>query len=203
MPFVLMVAGPNGSGKTTLTRRLAASGIDFGVYINPDDIAAELAGSYAERVAEAQRKAEASRTDCLEHGRSFSFETVMSHPSKIETLRQAHERGFTTLLYFVATSNPQVNVERVGQRVALGGHDVPADRIVSRYQRTLALLPEAVAVADRCFLFDNTATRAANMEPGLRLVATVERVESQRVVAFRPPTPQWALAGLEQIMRGI
>jgi predicted ABC-type ATPase len=40
-----MVAGPNGAGKTTFVRSLRQSGIDFGEYINPDDIAQELEGS--------------------------------------------------------------------------------------------------------------------------------------------------------------
>ena len=39
-----MIAGPNGSGKTTLTQYLAAAGVNFGNYINPDDIAKTLVG---------------------------------------------------------------------------------------------------------------------------------------------------------------
>ena len=51
-PFVLMIARPKGAGKTTLTRFLREHGVDFGEYINPDDIARELDGSYDTRVAE-------------------------------------------------------------------------------------------------------------------------------------------------------
>jgi len=36
-PFLLVIAGPNGSGKSTLTKSLLAAGIDFGIYINPDN----------------------------------------------------------------------------------------------------------------------------------------------------------------------
>ena len=140
-PVLLIVAGPNGSGKTTLTKQLRARGIDFGFYINPDVIAESLEGSYEARVAEAQRIADAQRNDCLERRVSFSFETVMSHPSKIEVLKQARHLGYTVVLYFVGTESPALNVERVKQRVALGGHDVPHDRIVARYERTMALLP--------------------------------------------------------------
>jgi predicted ABC-type ATPase len=155
-PILLIVAGPNGSGKSTLTRKLREDGLDFGVYINPDDIAATLEGSYDERTARAQQIADDMRNQCLRDGISFSFETVMSHRSKIEFLERARSQGFENILYFVATELPSLNVARVAQRVALGGHDVPADRIVSRYHRSLALLPEAIEQCYRSVLFDNT-----------------------------------------------
>ena len=72
-----MVAGPNGAGKTTLTDRLRSEGIDFGEYINPDDIAKNLTGSPVERAAEAQEIADHRRDACISAKRSFSFETVM------------------------------------------------------------------------------------------------------------------------------
>ena len=84
-----MIAGPNGSGKTTLTRELLSRRVDLGVYINPDDIAVEMQGSYPERTRAAQAEAARQRSACLASGRSFSFETVMSHPSKVAVLAQA------------------------------------------------------------------------------------------------------------------
>jgi predicted ABC-type ATPase len=67
----MMIAGPNGAGKSTLTRLLQARGIEFGEYINPDEIAAEFAGPYNERVAEAQLLADQRRDACIEAKRSF------------------------------------------------------------------------------------------------------------------------------------
>ncbi len=60
-PFLLVVAGPDGSGKTTLTRSLRAAGLDFGEYINPDEIALDLEGSYDARVRQAQSIADRAR----------------------------------------------------------------------------------------------------------------------------------------------
>jgi predicted ABC-type ATPase len=139
-PFLLMIAGPNGAGKTTLTRWLRRRDIEFGEYINPDDIARELEGSYEARVARAQVVADRRRDQCIEAGRSFSFETVMSHPSKVEILERARAFGFSVQLFFVGTDDPRTNIERVALRVAQGGHDVPEDRIVARWGRTMALL---------------------------------------------------------------
>jgi len=112
-PVLLMIAGPNGSGKSTLTRQLVAEGIDLGVYINPDDIAEGLTGDYPDRVAKAQRRADEIRQDCLARRVSFSFETVMSHPSKIDVLKQARSLGYSNVLYFVALESPELNVARV------------------------------------------------------------------------------------------
>src|ERR1700692_325435 len=96
-----MVAGPNASGKTTLTRWLRERRVEFGEYINPDDIARELDGSEIARAAEAQAIADRRREACIAAKRSFSFETVMSHPSKVDVLVRAREAGFLVQLFFV------------------------------------------------------------------------------------------------------
>ncbi|MDP5210683.1 AAA family ATPase [Microbulbifer sp. 2205BS26-8] len=57
-PRMILIAGPNGSGKSTLTNKLMSEGLDFGIYINPDEIAARLNGSDLERVKKAQKIAE-------------------------------------------------------------------------------------------------------------------------------------------------
>ena len=91
--------------------------------------------------------------------RSFTFETVMSSPDKPELLRRAQEAGFRTYLYFVATDDPEINISRVASRVRAGGHDVPTDKIVARYTRSLELLTGAIQSADRAYLFDNSGPR--------------------------------------------
>lgn len=189
-PFVLMIAGPNGSGKTTLTDELRRRGVDFGVYINADDIARDLQGDYGARVRQAQVEAERRRRECLSSGTSFSFETVMSHPSKVALFAEAKRAGFTTLLYFVATDDPALNVARVRQRVALGGHAVPEDRIVARYARTMALLPGAMEAADRLVLFDNTRRVSVNGPVILRPFLVGSRTPPASV-KIEGPVPGW------------
>lgn len=88
--------------------------------------------------------------------KSFTFETVMSFPDKIELLRKAQSRGYRTYLYYVATEDPSINVSRVRYRVSRGGHSVPEDKIISRYYRSLDLLVEAVRATHRAYIFDNS-----------------------------------------------
>lgn len=96
------------------------------------------------------------RQKLLERGASFTFETVMSSPDKVELLRKAQLRGYRTYLYYVATEDPAINISRVRHRVKMGGHPVPEDKIVSRYYRSLELLSEAIRYTHRTYIFDNS-----------------------------------------------
>jgi predicted ABC-type ATPase len=96
------------------------------------------------------------RNKLIENSKSFTFETVMSFPDKIELLQKAQAKGYRTYLYFVATEDPSINVSRVQYRVKMGGHSVPEDKIVSRYKRSLDLLIQAIKFANRSYIFDNS-----------------------------------------------
>ena len=94
--------------------------------------------------------------ECINRGISFSQETVFSHPSKVAALAKAKAAGFRTYLYYVATDSASINADRVAERYALGGHDVPPDKIAARYARSLANLPDAMPHLSRAFFFDNS-----------------------------------------------
>ncbi|MEN9576755.1 MAG: hypothetical protein RL514_4610 [Verrucomicrobiota bacterium] len=100
------------------------------------------------------------RKKLLEQRTTFTFETVMSHPGKVALLDEAQRRGYRTYLYYVATEDPEINVSRVRNRVGLGGHPVPEDKVVSRYHRSLALLREAIRHTNRAYIFDNSTDNA-------------------------------------------
>jgi predicted ABC-type ATPase len=197
-----MVAGPNGSGKSTLTKKLAELGIEFGEYLNADDIAASLTGSPEAVAAQAQAEVRQRRNTAVAQRRSHCFETVMSHPSHIDFLKEAKAVGFDVRLFFVATEDPEINVGRVSNRVLHGGHDVPSDRIVSRYLRCLEQLPSAIAVADQSLIFDNSSS-----EYPLRLLAEFSQgrlmQRSINTPGKHPATytlPQWWRAVLPRVL---
>ncbi|MCA8910116.1 MAG: zeta toxin family protein [Planctomycetes bacterium] len=99
------------------------------------------------------------REQLLKQHVSFAIETVMSSPDKVELLERAQKAGFRTYLYYIATKDPGLNVQRVAQRVAQGGHDVPDDKIVSRYSRSLDLLAGAISHTNRAYIFDNSGDK--------------------------------------------
>ena len=100
------------------------------------------------------------RTELVTDGKKLSFETVMSHPSKIDFLSTATENGYKTYLYFISTASPDINVERVKMRVKENGHDVEENKIRTRYLRTMDLLFNAVENTYRSYIFDNSGKNA-------------------------------------------
>lgn len=92
----------------------------------------------------------------LSKGISFTMETVFSHSAKLDLIRSATEKGYKVYLYFVSTEDPLINIKRVEGRVAAGGHDVPRDKIINRYERTMNNLYEAVKLSYRAYIFDNS-----------------------------------------------
>ena len=100
-------------------------------------------------------------------------------------MRQAQAQGFRTYLYFVATADPEINIARVRQRVAEGGHDVPSDKIVERYGRSIALLGEACDASNRAYVFDNS---------GEQHVLIAEITDGETMTLHADTVPQWFTA---------
>ena len=96
------------------------------------------------------------RTLLYKNSKSFSFETVMSHPSKLAEIKKAKKAGYKIYLYFVCTDNAQINIKRVRSRVEKGGHAVDVNKIKSRYGKTLRNLYPSIKLANRVYLFDNS-----------------------------------------------
>jgi predicted ABC-type ATPase len=116
------------------------------------------------------------REEMLRLRRRFSFETVFSHESNLDIMRNAQAAGYKVYLYFVSTESPEINKYRVQLRVLEKGHDVPEDKIFFRYYRSLNLLYEAAQISYQAFFFDNSQDN----EP-LRLVAHFKRQNNEMV----------------------
>jgi len=112
------------------------------------------------------------RNKLLGNCNKFTFETVMSHPSKLEFILKAKEQGFKVYLYFISLENPTLNIGRVKTRVDQGGHNVPEEKIRERYQRTMDQLLDAIKLADKSFIFDNS-----HSEPKLFAISNNEELE--------------------------
>jgi predicted ABC-type ATPase len=96
------------------------------------------------------------RNELIKSGKKLTFETVMSHPSKLEVFDLAMKYQYKNYLYFICTESPTINIARVRQRVLQGGHHVSKRHIEERYERSLSLLHEAVKRTYRAFIWDNS-----------------------------------------------
>ena len=164
-------------GRSTLLKNLNGEGQSFRFF--EDKIIFEEAevNPYFAAVA-----ADFIRNKLVESRQSFTFETVMSHPEKIELLRKAQEKGYRTYLYYVATDDPQVNISRVRHRVKMGGHSVQEDKIIGRYYNSLNLLTKAVQNTHRAYIFDNS---------GITLLWLAEITDGKNLQMKTDQAPTW------------
>lgn len=147
-PEIIVFAGPNGSGKSTVTKYAKV----IPPYINADDIKkATLCNDL-----EAAQKAEELKNRYLNDNKDFTFETVLSTRRNLDLLIKAKQNGYFIRCIYVITSSPDINVLRVKIRKSKGGHDVPEDKIRTRYDRCLELIPELIQVCDVFHLYDNS-----------------------------------------------
>jgi len=158
-PKLLVIAGPNGSGKTTFTRQLLKHyWSEDCVFINPDNIAENEFGGWNDTTAilKAADRAAEMREECLSSMTSMVVETVLSKEDKVDFLRRAQERGFFVRVFFIGTDTPEINAARVARRMIEGGHEVPINKILARYFRSMRLCVAAGLIADRLYVHDNS-----------------------------------------------
>jgi predicted ABC-type ATPase len=175
-----LVVGPNGAGKSTFVEFVLASARPGVPFVNADVIAAarwpEDPVSHAHEAAEA---AQAARNALIASGDAFIAETVASHESKVDLVRGARDAGYYVHLVVVAVPE-ELAVERVRLRVAAGGHDVPEEKIRSRWQRLWDNVVVMIELANSVEVFDNAGS-------GPRTIATF--VAGELVGA--PRWPDW------------
>jgi len=151
-PVIIALTGPNGAGKSTFFR---AHLLNYGLpYINAD----ELAKAFGLEPYAAASQAARLREKFVKDRRSFAFETVFSDPigDKVQFLRSAKMSGYSVLVCFIWIASADMSKERVAMRVASGGHNVPADKLVARYVRTLDNLKLAIESQLDVLVFDNS-----------------------------------------------
>lgn len=184
-----VLAGGNGAGKTTFYRCfLEPLGMQF---VNADLIAADLSNGDTEDLSYvASRVAEQLRNDFLKNGASFCFETVFSHPSKIDFIANAKALGFEVILVFIHLCSDELNQARVAQRVSEGGHGVPVEKIISRIPRTLGHIRTVLPLTDQAQIYDNSSLS----EPFMPIAHLAGSQITQQIEAL----PKWAV----ELLRG-
>jgi predicted ABC-type ATPase len=178
-PIVVAIAGPNGAGKSTFYQAfLRDSGLPF---VNADVLANRLSlDAYA-----AVTLADQIREDLVAQRQSFIFETVFSDPAsaKLQFLASTAKAGYSVVLFFIGVSGSEISEERVAMRVSQGGHDVPQEKLIQRFPRTLANLKAAISLLPHVFILDNSDLR--------RPYRMIAEFESGNALLSEPPLPDW------------
>ena len=158
---VSMVLGPNGSGKSTAYSRTSAEhdGASFWI-INPDLLTKALVEEEHLPLRDANlaavQRLEVWLEATINVRRSLGVETVLSTDKYRRLVTLARQRGYAISLFYVVLKSPALNVQRVQARVREGGHDVPKEKIVERYWRSLEQMPWFLGQADTAWIYDNS-----------------------------------------------
>ena len=193
-PVLIVIAGPNGSGKTSTTRLVIKhEWADQCVYINPDEIAQTKFGDWNDvnAVRQAVEYCEEWREQLLRDHKDFIFETVLSSDGKVDLLKRAKEEGYFIRMFFICTESPTINAARIANRVMEGGHDVPIQKIISRYEKAIVNAVKVMRFADRAYFYDNSID---NQNAQL-LFRTAEGHFAKR---YTDSIPEWANKILQQ-----
>lgn len=186
-----ILAGGNGAGKSTFYQQFLAP-LDV-KFVNADQIASGLDSQHPEKVAyKAARLAEILRYDLLQTRVSFCFETVFSHPSKIDFVAEAKALGYEVVLVFIHLELDELNQARVIQRVSEGGHNVPPEKIISRIPRTLQHIQTTLPLVDKVRLYDNSSEAFP--------FQTIAYIENERLTLVKEPLPDWAKVMLKEYL---
>ena len=149
--IVIALAGSNGAGKSTFYESfLADSGLRF---VNADVLSASLNVS----PYEAAELASSLRAALVAQRESFIFETVLSDPvgEKVDQLATYVALGYTVVLIFIRIDSAEESIKRVAMRVSQGGHDIPDEKLLARFERTQANLKRAIERLPYVIVYSN------------------------------------------------
>jgi predicted ABC-type ATPase len=142
-----MLVGGNGSGKSTFYR-IALEPLSL-PFVNADQLARFAFPDNPEaHSSESAMVAEGLRHQLLNDGLIFCFETVYSHPSKIDFVARAKALGYQIIMVFINLESTGLNQARVAMRVNDGGHDVPPEKVISRIPRLLQHVHASIPLVD-------------------------------------------------------
>lgn len=155
-----IISGCNGAGKTTASYTVLPEVLQCKEFVNADEIARGLSPFNPANVAiEAGRLMLKRIDELLKNEENFSIETTLATRSYIRLVGQAQKQGYKVSLIYFWLNSPELAIERVAQRVSNGGHDIPQDIVLRRYQAGINNLFEIyMPKVDYWLLADNSYT---------------------------------------------
>lgn len=176
-PLALFLAGTNGSGKSSL-RDLTLDFKNEFIIMDPDKITKENGGN---NVLGGKKVIELFK-ECINNKKSFVIETTLSGKSVLNRLKEAKNAGFKVEMIYVGLDNVDLNIQRVANRVAKGGHNIPTDAIIKRYNSSRENLIQCINLLDKLEIYDNTHIMELNLA-----------IEDSEIKYFNDNAKQWIL----------
>ena len=163
-PTCWIIAGPNGAGKTTFAMEYLPNAVGCRRFVNADMIAAGMAplAPESERIS-AGRLFLREIERYIRARRSFGFETTLAGRTYLRWIQRMRSAGWRIELIYLVLPSAEMARQRVAERVAHGGHDIPQEDIERRFLRGLTnLFSHYGAAVDRVICLSNESE-----QPGL------------------------------------
>ena len=163
-----IISGCNGAGKTTASYTVLPEVLHCKEFVNADEIARGLSPFNPESVAiEAGRLMLQRIEDLLVKDESFSIETTLATKSYINLVRRAQVKGYTVRLLFFWLNSPELALQRIAERVAKGGHNIPEPIVRRRYVAGICnLFRLFMSEVDSWEIYDNSKYPAIQIARG-------------------------------------
>src|SRR4249920_2228510 len=162
----IVIAGPNGSGKTTFAREFLPQHAGIVHFVNADLIASGLSPLKPQLAALAAGRLFLKELDRLAKARAnFAFESTLSGRTHVPRLRRWKARGYRIEIVFLKIKSPQLALRRIAARVRQGGHDVPRNDVLRRFERGWVYFHTHYrTVADAWSVYDNSGPSPVLLE---------------------------------------
>ena len=160
MPNLYIISGCNGAGKTTASFTVLPEMLGCREFVNADEIARGLSPFQPEKVAVEAGRIMLQRIDeLLKKKEDFALETTLATRSYAQTIKKAREIGFNVTLVYFWLASPELAIQRVKNRVAEGGHNIPEEVIRRRYIKGVKNLFQLfIPICDYWIIIDNSQT---------------------------------------------
>lgn len=179
-PKLYIIAGPNGAGKTTFAKEFLPQSVKCPNFINADMIAQGLSPFSPEGVAiKAGRILLEQIQEYSRKNMDFAFETTLSGKTYVSLFKTLKKKGYVLHLFFLWIPTENLALERIKERVAKGGHNIPTDDVRRRFKRSIQnFLKIYSPLVDSWSLFDNS-----NIQPHL-----IAKKENGKVIIYDKTT---------------
>lgn len=158
MPRLYILSGCNGAGKTTASYTFLPEILDCREFVNSDEFAKSLSPFNPSNASVSASRYMLMRIQyLLDLGADFSVETTLATRSLVGIIQEARLRGYSVTLLYLWVQSPEIAIQRVRDRVASGGHNIPDNVLRRRYVTGIQYLFDIyMPLCDRWMIGDNT-----------------------------------------------
>ena len=181
MARLYIISGCNGAGKTTASYTVLPDLLNLHTFVNADEIADELSPQEPEReMIRASRLMLERVEQLIERDEDFAVETTLATKSLAGMISRAQHKGYMVGIFYFWLKSPELAIKRVAMRVAAGGHNIPTDTIVRRYQQGMENLRKIyLPLCNYWVLIDNSDKRGKWVAEGG--LSTATRIYNKRI----------------------